>query len=43
MLTTDEDHSYVPQDPIIDDWINVLQPVKATKRHKLIIKGVANY
>ena len=42
MLTTDEDHSYVPQDPIIVNRMYVLQSVKATIMHKLIIKGVAN-
>ena len=42
MLTIGEDHSYVPQDPNIDDWINVLQSVKATKMYKLIIEGVSN-
>ena len=42
MLTTGEDHNYVPQDPIIVNRMYVLQPVKATKRHKLIIEGVAN-
>ena len=33
MLITIEDHSYIPQDPIIGDAVYVLQSVKATKMH----------